>query len=154
MAGGFRVQKPVDRGRVIQPTWLLSLLGARQLTGARRTVDVGTNGRRLFALLAVRGAGDRSYLSGVIGPDGADPCPPRPSLVIPAWPVVENKEGSCLAAGGEFFVLIKLGVGGIPRLDRARPGTRLGRHLGRPITGHSAGSRAQWHPVTTGRGSG
>jgi DNA-binding SARP family transcriptional activator len=46
---------------------------AWQLAGTDRTVEVGTNGRRLFALLAMRGACDRSYLSGVLWPDCSDP---------------------------------------------------------------------------------
>jgi DNA-binding SARP family transcriptional activator len=73
MAGILYVQEPVDRGLHVHPTWSLSLLGAWQLTSTDRTVEVGKNGRRLFALLAMRGACDRSYLSGVLWPDYSDP---------------------------------------------------------------------------------
>jgi DNA-binding SARP family transcriptional activator len=55
------------------PVWRLSLLGAWQLACADQAVEVGANGQRLFALLAVRGACDRSYLSGVLWPDCSDP---------------------------------------------------------------------------------
>jgi hypothetical protein len=65
MAGDFRVQDPVDRWRDIPPTWLLSLLGAWQLTSGGRTVDLGTYGCRIFAL-AMRVPCDRSYLSGAL----------------------------------------------------------------------------------------
>lgn len=56
----------------LRPRWRLSLLGAWQLTEPDRPVDVGTNGQRLYALLALRGRCDRSYLSGVLWPDCSD----------------------------------------------------------------------------------
>jgi DNA-binding SARP family transcriptional activator len=67
----LRNQEPVGRG--LYPAWRLSLLGTWHLAGAGRTVKVGTNGQRLFALLAVRGTCDRSYVSGVLWPDCSDP---------------------------------------------------------------------------------
>lgn len=71
MAGITPNQGQVEQG--LHPAWRLCLLGAWQLAGADRPVNVGANGRRLFALLAVRGACDRSYLSGVLWPDCSDP---------------------------------------------------------------------------------
>jgi DNA-binding SARP family transcriptional activator len=56
----------------VQPRWRLSLLGAWRLTDPDRTVDVGSNGQRLYALLALRGRCDRPYLSGVLWPDRSD----------------------------------------------------------------------------------
>jgi DNA-binding SARP family transcriptional activator len=73
MAEILRDQEPVDRGLHVQPAWRLSLLGAWQLVGVGCTVEVGTNGRRLFALLALRGPCDRAYLSGILWPDCTDP---------------------------------------------------------------------------------
>jgi DNA-binding SARP family transcriptional activator len=57
----------------VRPRWRLSLLGAWRLTDPDRAVDVGLNGQRLYALLALRGLSDRSYLSGVLWPDCSDP---------------------------------------------------------------------------------
>jgi DNA-binding SARP family transcriptional activator len=71
MAGILRSQEPVDRA--LFAAWQLSLLGAWQLTAGDHTVEVGTNGQRLIALLAMRGACDRSYLSGVLWPDCSVP---------------------------------------------------------------------------------
>lgn len=56
----------------LRPRWRLGLLGAWQLTEPDRPVDVGTNGQRLYALLALRGRCERSYLSGVLWPDCSD----------------------------------------------------------------------------------
>jgi DNA-binding SARP family transcriptional activator len=64
-------QEPVGRGH--HYAWRLSLLGAWQLAGADRAVEVGANGRRLFALLALRGACDRPFLSGLLWPNCSDP---------------------------------------------------------------------------------
>jgi DNA-binding SARP family transcriptional activator len=72
MAGIVRTQQRVDRG-LHPPAWRLSLLGAWQLASAGCAVEVGMNGRRLFALLAMRGACDRSYVSGILWPDCSDP---------------------------------------------------------------------------------
>jgi DNA-binding SARP family transcriptional activator len=57
----------------LRTPWRLSLLGAWQLTGADRPVEVGPNGQRLFALLAIRGPCDRSYVAGTLWPDCSDP---------------------------------------------------------------------------------
>jgi DNA-binding SARP family transcriptional activator len=70
MGGTIRNQQLVERG--FHPAWRLSLLGAWQLACADCTVDVGTNGQRLFALLALRGTCNRSYVSGVLWPDCSD----------------------------------------------------------------------------------
>jgi DNA-binding SARP family transcriptional activator len=76
MAAITRTDEPGPR---LPPAWRLSLLGAWQLTGTDRQtgadqqIDVGTNGQRLFAVLALRGRCDRSYLSGVLWPDCSDP---------------------------------------------------------------------------------
>ena len=64
------IQQTVTR---TPPSWRLSLLGAWQLSGADQPIDVGTNGQRLFAILALRGRCDRSYLSGVLWPDCSEP---------------------------------------------------------------------------------
>jgi DNA-binding SARP family transcriptional activator len=56
-----------------RPRWRLSLLGAWRLTDPDRSVDIGVNGQRLYALLALRGCCDRSYLSGVLWPDCSEP---------------------------------------------------------------------------------
>ncbi|HEY0001916.1 MAG TPA: BTAD domain-containing putative transcriptional regulator [Actinoplanes sp.] len=53
--------------------WQLNLLGAWQLTGAEQPVDVGRNGQRLFALLAVRGPCDRSYVAGTLWSECSEP---------------------------------------------------------------------------------
>jgi DNA-binding SARP family transcriptional activator len=71
MAGTTHLEQPVDAG--LASVWRLTLLGAWQLSGARSTVDVGSNGQRLFALLALRGRCDRSYLSGVLWPECSEP---------------------------------------------------------------------------------
>jgi DNA-binding SARP family transcriptional activator len=71
MAGITRSQERADR--VLNPTWRLSLLGVWQLAGADRTVEVGSNAKRLLALLALRGPCDRSYVSGVLWPNCSDP---------------------------------------------------------------------------------
>jgi DNA-binding SARP family transcriptional activator len=56
-----------------KPGWRLSLMGAWRLTVAGRSVSVGTNGQRLFALLALRGTCERSYMAGVLWPDRSEP---------------------------------------------------------------------------------
>ena len=53
-------------------TWRLSLLGAWLLIREDVVIDVSTNGRRLLAILAVRGTCDRSYLSGLMWPDSCE----------------------------------------------------------------------------------
>lgn len=55
-----------------KPTWRLSLLGAWRLSQAGGAVSVGTNGQRLFALLALRGPCERSYAAGVLWPDRSE----------------------------------------------------------------------------------
>ena len=55
-----------------RPSWRLSLLGAWQLRVQDNVVDIGTNGQCLLALLAVHGACDRSYVSGILWPDCSD----------------------------------------------------------------------------------
>jgi DNA-binding SARP family transcriptional activator len=45
------------------------LLGSWQLVGAQCSLEVGNNGQRLLALLALRGRCDRSYVSGVLWPE-------------------------------------------------------------------------------------
>jgi DNA-binding SARP family transcriptional activator len=50
-------------------SWELSLLGAWRLCAGGAAVDIGSNGQRLLALLAVHGACDRSYLAGVLWPN-------------------------------------------------------------------------------------
>src|SRR5215467_3617224 len=62
----------VSDGDAHLPSWRLSLLGAWQLCVRDNTVDIGINGQRLLALLAVHGASERSYLSAVLWPDCAD----------------------------------------------------------------------------------
>lgn len=57
----------------VRPRWRLCLLGAWRLTDPDRAVHVGSNGQRLYAVLALRGRCDRSYLSGVLWPDCSDP---------------------------------------------------------------------------------
>jgi DNA-binding SARP family transcriptional activator len=54
------------------PSWRLSLLGAWQLCVRDNMVDVGINGQRLLALLALRGACDRPFISGILWPDCSD----------------------------------------------------------------------------------
>ena len=71
MAGVLGNQEPVSRGH--HPAWRLSLLGAWQLVGADGTAEVGVNGQRLFALLAVRGACHRPYLAGLLWPSCSEP---------------------------------------------------------------------------------
>jgi hypothetical protein len=66
-------QEPVGRGH--HYAWRLSLLGAWQLAGADRAVEVGANGRRLFALLALRGACDRPFCRAFCGPTAPTPRP-------------------------------------------------------------------------------
>jgi DNA-binding SARP family transcriptional activator len=56
-------------GSCPSPLWRLSLLGAWRLLAADQPVEVGSNGQRLFALLALRGRCDRAYLSGVLWPE-------------------------------------------------------------------------------------
>jgi DNA-binding SARP family transcriptional activator len=60
---------PGSRDDVSLPSWQLSLLGAWRLGIRDATIDIGSNGQRLLALLAVDGACDRSYLSAVLWPD-------------------------------------------------------------------------------------
>ena len=48
------------------PSWRLTLLGFWQLVGTEGSTEVGNNGQRLLALLALRGRCDRSYVSGVL----------------------------------------------------------------------------------------
>jgi DNA-binding SARP family transcriptional activator len=50
--------------------WRLDLLGAWRLTGSGDDVlDVGVNGRRIYALVALRGRCDRPYLAGTLWPE-------------------------------------------------------------------------------------
>ena len=70
MAGILGTQECVPG---LRPIWRLSLLGAWQLAGENRTVEVGTNAQRLFALLALRGPCDRPYLAGVLWAECSDP---------------------------------------------------------------------------------
>jgi DNA-binding SARP family transcriptional activator len=55
------------------PTWRLTLLGAWRLADSEDVLEVGVNGRRLFALLALRGRCDRAYLSGTLWPECSTP---------------------------------------------------------------------------------
>ena len=71
MAGISRTDR--SAGSSCRLEWRLFLLGAWHLVGADRPVDVGANGQRLLALLALRGRCDRSYLSGVLWPECSDP---------------------------------------------------------------------------------
>ena len=71
MAGTILSDPAVDAATA--SAWRLTLLGAWQLSGTDDTVDVGANGQRLFALLALRGRCDRSYLSGVLWPECSEP---------------------------------------------------------------------------------
>ena len=66
------VSEDTDPATAIRPRWRLSLLGAWRLTDPDRTVDMGSNGQRLYALLALRGRCDRPYLSGMLWPDCSD----------------------------------------------------------------------------------
>jgi DNA-binding SARP family transcriptional activator len=68
---GMTDTEVIDTGGM--PEWRLDLLGTWRLTGANAAVDVGLNGRRLFALLALRGRCDRSYVSGALWPEGSEP---------------------------------------------------------------------------------
>jgi len=54
------------------PSWRLSLLGAWQLCVQDNVADIGTNAQRLLALIALHGACDRSYVSGILWPDCSD----------------------------------------------------------------------------------
>jgi DNA-binding SARP family transcriptional activator len=56
-----------------EPTWRLDLLGTWRLTGSGEALDVGVNGRRLFALLALRGRCDRAYVAGALWPECSEP---------------------------------------------------------------------------------
>jgi DNA-binding SARP family transcriptional activator len=56
-----------------QAAWRLGLLGTWGLTGSDVALDVGANSRRLFALLALRGRCDRSYVSGALWPECSEP---------------------------------------------------------------------------------
>jgi DNA-binding SARP family transcriptional activator len=60
-------------GATGQPAWRLELLGTWRLTGSDGVLDVGLNGRRLFALLALRGRCDRAYLAGALWPECSEP---------------------------------------------------------------------------------
>ena len=62
-----------DTDTAVRPRWRLSLLGAWRLADCDRTVEVASNGQRLYALLALHGWSDRSYLSGVLWPDCSEP---------------------------------------------------------------------------------
>lgn len=61
-----------DTDTTVRPRWRLSLLGAWRLTDPDRTVDVGSNGQRLYAALALRGRCQRPYLAGLLWPDCSD----------------------------------------------------------------------------------
>jgi DNA-binding SARP family transcriptional activator len=50
-------------------TWRLDLLGTWRLTGSGDVVDVGVNGRKMYALLALRGRCDRPYVAGTLWPE-------------------------------------------------------------------------------------
>lgn len=54
------------------PAWRLSLLGAWQLSRDGRTVEVGRNGQRLSAFLALHGPCERAYVAGALWPDCSD----------------------------------------------------------------------------------
>jgi len=56
----------------VPSAWSLSLLGAWRLAKNGAAVDVGGNGQRLFALLALRGASERPYLAGLLWPRCSD----------------------------------------------------------------------------------
>jgi DNA-binding SARP family transcriptional activator len=56
-----------------ESAWRLELLGTWRLAGSDGVVDVGINGRRLFALLALRGRSDRAYLAGTLWPECSEP---------------------------------------------------------------------------------
>lgn len=63
----------VERSAQVEgSTWRLSLFGAWQLSCAGRVLCVGVNTQRLLALLALRGACDRSYLAGQLWPDSSE----------------------------------------------------------------------------------
>lgn len=70
MAGAILSEKV--GGSLPRQSWRLSLLGAWQLVGADGSVDVGHNGQRLLALLALRGLCDRAYVSGTLWPERSD----------------------------------------------------------------------------------
>jgi DNA-binding SARP family transcriptional activator len=57
---------------ITSSAWQLSLLGAWQLSRFDEMVDVGVNARRLLAVLALRGACDRSYVAGLMWPNCPD----------------------------------------------------------------------------------
>jgi DNA-binding SARP family transcriptional activator len=50
-------------------TWRLDLLGTWRLTASGDALEMGVNGRRMFALLALRGRCDRPYLAGTLWPE-------------------------------------------------------------------------------------
>jgi DNA-binding SARP family transcriptional activator len=50
----------------------LSLFGCWELTSGGRPVTVAANGRRLFALLALNGRRERTYVAGLLWPDHPD----------------------------------------------------------------------------------
>lgn len=51
------------------PEWRLSLLGTWRLSCVGHPCESGANGRRLVALLALRGTLDRAYVSGTLWPN-------------------------------------------------------------------------------------
>jgi DNA-binding SARP family transcriptional activator len=55
-----------------RPAWRLSLFGAWRLSRDDRAVEVGRNGQRLFAFLALHGPCARPYVSGSLWPDCSD----------------------------------------------------------------------------------
>ena len=52
-----------------ETTWRLDLLGTWRLTASGDVLEMGVNGRRIFALLALRGRCDRPYLAGTLWPE-------------------------------------------------------------------------------------
>lgn len=52
-----------------EPAWRLCLLGTWHLSRSRRPYPLGAGGRRLLALLALRGTLERSLAAGVLWPD-------------------------------------------------------------------------------------
>jgi DNA-binding SARP family transcriptional activator len=53
--------------------WRLSLLGSWRLSLHGQPVDIGVNGQRLLALLALRGPCNRPYLAGMLWPERSEP---------------------------------------------------------------------------------
>lgn len=67
MAGMIETHEFGDATR--ESAWRLDLLGTWRLTASGDVLEMAVNGRRMLALLALRGRCDRSYLAGTLWPE-------------------------------------------------------------------------------------